>query len=116
MQIAWETAKYFYQTTLTVEYKDDYYTQLTILNGAAGTQTISISLFFIFVTKSILKDCLISTVLWFLLLIRCTSYCTSHWCTFKYPSWANLCSSTLDCTANLQLLKRQRSVTVDNVT
>ena len=30
-------------------------------------------------------------------------------CTFKYPSWANLCSHTLDCTANLQLIKQQRS-------
>ena len=26
------------------------------------------------------------------------------------PSWANLSSPTLDCTANLQLQKRQRSV------
>ena len=26
-------------------------------------------------------------------------------CTFKYQSWANLCGSSLDCTANLQLLK-----------
>ena len=37
---------------------------------------------------------------------------TSHRCTFEYPSWVNLCSPTLDCTANLQLLKRQRSVTL----
>ena len=26
-------------------------------------------------------------------------------CTFEYQSWANLCGSSLDCTANLQLLK-----------
>ena len=31
-------------------------------------------------------------------------------CTFEYPRWANLCSPTFDCTANLQLLKRKRSV------
>ena len=31
-------------------------------------------------------------------------------CTFEHPSWANLCSPTLDCTSNLQFLKRQRSV------
>jgi len=37
---------------------------------------------------------------------------TSHRCTFEYPSWVNLCSPTLYCTANLQLLKRQRSVTL----
>ena len=30
---------------------------------------------------------------------------TPHRCTFEDPSWANHCSSTLDCTANLQLLK-----------
>ena len=29
---------------------------------------------------------------------------TPHRCTFEYPSWANLCSPTLYCTANLQLL------------
>jgi len=53
MQIAWETAKYFYQTTLTVEYKDDYYTQLTILNGAAGTQTFSINKFIFYLCYKI---------------------------------------------------------------
>ena len=31
---------------------------------------------------------------------------TPHRCTFEYPSWANLCSPTLDCTDNLQFLKR----------
>ena len=30
---------------------------------------------------------------------------TPHRCTFEDPSWANHCSPTLDCTANLQLLK-----------
>ena len=29
---------------------------------------------------------------------------TPHLCTFEYLSWANLCSPTLYCTANLQLL------------
>ena len=37
-------------------------------------------------------------------------HATLHWCTFEYPSWANLCSPTLDCTANLQLVEQQRSV------
>ena len=36
--------------------------------------------------------------------------CTMYQCTFEYPGWANLCSPTLDFTANLRLLKRQRSV------
>ena len=31
-------------------------------------------------------------------------------CTFKYPSWANFCSPSLDCTSNLQLLKLQNCV------
>ena len=35
---------------------------------------------------------------------------THHQCTFEYPSWANLFSSTLDCICYLQLRKRQRSV------
>ena len=35
---------------------------------------------------------------------------TPHLCRFEYLSWANLCSPTLYCTANLQLLKLQRSV------
>ena len=29
---------------------------------------------------------------------------THNWCTFKYPSWANICGPSLDCTANLQIL------------
>ena len=35
---------------------------------------------------------------------------TLHRCTFEYPSWVNLCGPTLDCTANIQILKQQRSV------
>jgi len=31
--------------------------------------------------------------------------------TFEYPSWDNLCGPSLDCTANLQLIKRQTCVT-----
>ena len=38
---------------------------------------------------------------------------TSHQCSFEYPSWVNLSSPTFDCTANLQLQKRQRSVMTD---
>ena len=35
--------------------------------------------------------------------------CTPHRCIFEHPGWVNIFSPTLDCIANLQLLKRQRS-------
>ena len=35
---------------------------------------------------------------------------TPHQCTFEYPSCANLWSPSLNCTANLQFIKQQRSV------
>ena len=34
---------------------------------------------------------------------------THNWCTFQYPSWVNLSGPSLDCTANLQLLKRRQA-------
>ena len=39
-------------------------------------------------------------------------YLSYNRCTFEYPSRVNLCSPSLNCTANLQFQKRQTCVTL----
>ena len=38
---------------------------------------------------------------------------THNRCTFEYSSWANFCSPSLNCTGNLQFLKRQTYLTIE---